>query len=131
MDFEGNLKEIPVMSSKQYVIQFIVPTANYIVLKIDSDQNGDKRYYPLIHESTLNLAINSKFNNFFYLSKYFLIVVFILEILSNLNKGRSVERKPGVKKNNPNQSFKQGLSTPTSTSSSQSNLNTTRTKSKR
>ncbi len=74
MDFEGNLKEIPITSSKQYVIQFVVPTANYIVLKIDLEQNGDKRYYPLIHESKLNPAINSKFRkkNIMFLEVKFL-----------------------------------------------------------
>lgn len=84
MDFEGNLKEIPVMSSKQYVIQFIVPTANYIVLKIDLDQTGDKRYYPLINESKLNLAINSKLNKTIELYKYFFYCSFHFRNINQL-----------------------------------------------
>ena len=59
MDFEGSLKEIPPNNTKTYVIQFIVPTAAYFVVKVD-DVNGEKRYYPLIHESRLNPLCNSK-----------------------------------------------------------------------
>ena len=65
MDFDGSLKEIPANNNKDYAIQYIVPTATYIIIKIERDQEtNDKRYFPLLSENKLNTNINSKFSRF-------------------------------------------------------------------
>ena len=41
-----------------------MPTSMYLVLKIDRDpETNEKKYYPLISDSKLNPAVNSKLTN--------------------------------------------------------------------
>lgn len=55
IDFDGNLKEIPNQSSKDYVVQFIAPTTSFAVVKIELDQQtNEKRYICLLNESKLS-----------------------------------------------------------------------------
>lgn len=79
MDFDGSIKEMPNLNNKDYAINFLTPTTNYTVLRIEFDSNtNEKRFVPLINESKLNPNMNSKFllilslTNLVRLKTYFL-----------------------------------------------------------
>ena len=57
---------MPNLNNKDYAINFLTPTSNYTVLKIEFDPNtNEKRFVPLISESKLNPAMNSMYQFFF------------------------------------------------------------------
>ena len=67
MDFEGNLKDLPNSNNKDYAIQFISPSASYIVIKIEFDINtNEKKFTSLLNESKLNAnMLSKKFINYY------------------------------------------------------------------
>jgi hypothetical protein len=61
IDFDGNLKEIPNANNKEYAIQYISPTTNYAIIKIENDPiTNEKRYNALLAESKLSGNMISK-----------------------------------------------------------------------
>jgi hypothetical protein len=60
MDYDGNLKDIPNFNNQDYGIQFVNPTLNYTVIKIEYDSNtNDKRFNCLLNDAKLNANMTS------------------------------------------------------------------------
>ncbi len=72
MDFEGNLKEIPNLSRKDYAIQYVNPTSTYTVVKIELDQaTNEKRFNCLLNETKLNQNMISRNPIFSFFNRIF------------------------------------------------------------
>jgi hypothetical protein len=68
IDYDGSLKEMPNQNNKDFALQFLNPTGNYVPIKIEIDLNtNEKRYLPLINEQKMTNSMTSRtdFFNFF------------------------------------------------------------------
>lgn len=63
IDFDGVLREVPNGNNKDYAIQYLVPTGNYAVIRVETDQaTNEKRYSAMLSDKGLNHNMQSKTN---------------------------------------------------------------------